>query len=72
MLLRDINCLMGYACNIVRSRTCGDEECILNKSQVRELDRKLAIFNVNDQEVEDSRNQFHLAGEGLESVSIGQ
>ena len=58
----DTNCPMGYMCNIVRSRTCANGECILNKSQVCELDCQLALCNAEDQKVEENRNLFHMAG----------
>ena len=58
----DTNCPMGYMCNIVRSRTCANGECILNKSQVCELDCQLALCNAEDQKIQENRNLFHMAG----------
>ena len=58
----DANCPMGYTCNIVRSRTCANGECILNKSQVCELDCQLALCNAEDRQIQSNRNKFHLTG----------
>ena len=58
----ETRCPVGYTCNVVRSRTCRDGECILNKTQVCELDCQLTICNLEDHEIEYKRHLLDAAG----------
>lgn len=65
------NCPVGYTCNVVRSRTCRDGECILNKTQVCELDCQLTMCNQEDFDIQQKRQAVVTAG-GKDTISAPQ